>query len=328
MQFAHPLYLLLIPAVVVPLLVWYLMKQRNARPSLAISTVAPFARLGTPVKAAMRHVCFLLRILAICCLITIIARPQLKNSWTTTPTEGTDIVLALDVSTSMLIRDFKPNRFDASRQIAQEFISNRTGDNIGLVIFAGESLTGMPMTVDHAALMNYISGLRMGALPDGTAIGDGIATSLNRLKEGKAKSQSIILLTDGSNNTGVVAPITAADIAKEMGVRIYTIGVGSNTTVDVPVQTPFGVQYEKVKAVIDDDALQQIADLTGGKYFRATNNNMLSDVFSEIDQLEKTRMDINHFSHTEDDYMLFAWLTFIFVMAELVIRYTVTRSIP
>lgn len=328
MQFAHPIYLLLIPAVVIPLIVWYLLKQRNARPSLSISTVAPFSRMSTPLKARMRHVCFLLRLLAICCLIMIISRPQLKNSWTTTPTEGTDIVLALDVSTSMLIRDFTPNRFDASRQIAQEFISNRTGDNIGLVIFAGESLTGMPMTVDHAALMNYISGLRMGALPDGTAIGDGIATSLNRLKEGKAKSQSIILLTDGSNNTGVVAPVTAADIAKEMGVKIYTIGVGSNTTVEVPVQTPFGVQYEKVKAVIDDAALQQIADVTGGKYFRATNNKMLSDVFAEIDKLEKTRMDINHFSHTEDDYMLFAWLTFIFVMAELVIRYTVTRSIP
>lgn len=168
----------------------------------------------------------------------------------------------------------------------------------------------------------------MGAIPDGTAIGDGIATSLNRLKEGKAKSKSIILITDGSNNRGVVAPITAADIAKEMGVRIYTIGVGSNTTVDVPVQTPFGVQYEKVKAVIDDDALQQIADVTGGKFFRATNNKMLSDVFAEIDKLEKTHMDINHFSHTEDDYMLFAWLTFIFVLSELTIRYTVTRSIP
>lgn len=328
MQFAHPIYLWLIPAVLVPLIVWYIIKQRNARPSMSVSTISPFAKIKTPWKAQIRHLLFLMRLIAIACLLIILARPQLKNSWRTTPTEGTDIILALDVSTSMLARDFKPNRFEAAKEMAQQFISGREGDNIGIVIFAGESLTGLPMTVDHSALMNYINGLKMNSLPDGTAIGDGIATSLNRLKDGKAKSQSIILLTDGSNNTGIVAPLTAANIAKELGVKIYTIGVGSNTTAQMPVRTDFGIEYQNVKVVIDEATLQQIAEDTGGKYFRATNNKVLSDVFKEIDQLEKTRMDVRHFTHTEDDYILFAWIVFGLIFVELLLRYTVTRSIP
>lgn len=190
MQFAHPIYLWLIPALLVPLIVWYLFKQRDARASMAMSTTRPFAGVGTPWRAYFRHVIFALRLLTFACLLVILARPQLKNSWQTTPTEGTDIILALDVSTSMLARDFSPNRFEAAKDMAQQFISGRDGDNIGVVIFAGESLTGVPMTVDHSALLNYINGLRMNSLPDGTAIGDGIATSLNRLKDGKAKSQS------------------------------------------------------------------------------------------------------------------------------------------
>lgn len=328
MQFAHPIYLWLIPALLVPLIVWYLIKQRNARASMSMSSTDAFAKLGTPWRAYMRHVLFVLRLLTFACLLMILARPQLKNSWQTTPTEGTDIILALDVSTSMLARDFSPNRFEAAKSMAQQFISGRDGDNIGVVIFAGESLTGVPMTVDHSALLNYINGLRMNSLPDGTAIGDGIATSLNRLKDGKAKSQSIILLTDGSNNTGIVAPLTAADIAKEMGVKIYTIGVGSNTTAPMPVRTAFGVEYQDVKVVIDEATLRQIADETNGKYFRATNNKVLAEVFEEIDKLEKTRMDVRHFTHTEDDYMLFAWIAFALIFVELLLRYTVTRSIP
>lgn len=328
MQFAHPVYLWFIPALLVPLIVWYLIKQCNARASMSMSTTAPFDKVGTPWRAQVRHVLFALRLLTFACLLVILARPQLKNSWQTTPTEGTDIILALDVSTSMLARDFSPNRFEAAKNMAQQFISGRDGDNIGVVIFAGESLTGVPMTVDHSALLNYINGLRMNSLPDGTAIGDGIATSLNRLKDGKAKSQSIILLTDGSNNTGIVAPLTAADIAKEMGVKIYTIGVGSNTTAPMPVRTAFGVEYQDVKVVIDEATLKQIAEETNGKYFRATNNKVLAEVFDEIDQLEKTRMDVRHFTHTEDDYMLFAWIAFALIFVELLLRYTVTRSIP
>lgn len=327
MQFAHPTYLWLF-LIFVPLIAWYVSKQRNAKPSLGISTLSPFAGIGRSWKQYVRHLLFVLRMGAIACLIIILARPQTRDSWNTTSTEGTDIMIALDVSSSMLAMDFAPDRLEAAKAVAADFVSGRESDNIGVVIFAGESLTGIPMTVDRAMLMNYINSITMGVLPDGTAIGDGIATSLNRLKEGKAKSRSIILITDGSNNTGVVAPLTAAEVAKELGVRVYTIGVGTNGTANFPVMTPYGRQFQQLPVVIDENTLTKIADMTGGKYFRATNEKVLRDVFDEIDTLEKTRMDVRHFSHTEDNYMLFAWILFALVATELVLRYTVTRSIP
>lgn len=327
MQFAHPEYLWLL-LVLIPLAVWYIFKQRTARPSLAVSSVSAFAGMHNSWKYYLRHFLFVLRLAAIAGLIVILARPQIKDNWRTTSTEGTDIVLALDVSSSMLARDFKPDRLEAAKKVAERFVSAREGDNIGIVIFAGESLTGIPMTVDRSMLINYINSIKMDILPDGTAIGDGIATSLNRLKEGKAKSRSIILLTDGSNNTGVVAPLTAAGVAKELGVKIYTIGIGTNGMAPSPVMTPFGLEFQPQKVVIDETTLQQIANETGGKYFRATGNKVLEDIFAEIDQLEKTQMDVRHFSHTEDDYMLFAWIVFALVCTELVLRYTVLRSIP
>lgn len=327
MQFAHPEYLWLM-LVLIPLAVWYIFKQRTARPSLSVSSVSAFAGMHNSWKYYLRHFLFVLRLAAIATLIVILARPQVKDNWRTTSTEGTDIVLALDVSSSMLARDFKPDRLEAAKKVADKFVSARDGDNIGIVIFAGESLTGIPMTVDRSMLINYINSIKMDILPDGTAIGDGIATSLNRLKEGKAKSRSIILLTDGSNNTGVVAPLTAAGVAKELGVKIYTIGIGTNGMAPSPVMTPFGLEFQPQKVVIDESTLQQIADETGGKYFRATGNKVLEDIFAEIDRLEKTQMDVRHFSHTEDDYMLFAWIVFALVCTELVLRYTVLRSIP
>ena len=327
MQFAHPEYLWLL-LVLIPLAVWYVFKQRTARPSLSISSVSAFAGMRNSWKYYLRHFLFILRMAAIAALIVILARPQIKDNWRTTSTEGTDIVLALDVSSSMLARDFKPDRLEAAKKVADKFVSAREGDNIGIVIFAGESLTGIPMTVDRSMLINYINSIKMDILPDGTAIGDGIATSLNRLKEGKAKSRSIILLTDGSNNTGVVAPLTAAGVAKELGVKIYTIGIGTNGMAPSPVMTPFGLEFQPQKVVIDEATLQQIADETGGKYFRATGNKVLEDIFAEIDQLEKTQMDVRHFSHTEDDYMLFAWIVFALVCTEFVLRYTLLRSIP
>jgi len=327
MQFAHPEYLWLM-LVLIPLAVWYIFKQRTARPSLSVSSVSAFAGMHNSWKYYLRHFLFVLRLAAIATLIVILARPQVKDNWRTTSTEGTDIVLALDVSSSMLARDFKPDRLGAAKKVADKFVSARDGDNIGIVIFAGESLTGIPMTVDRSMLINYINSIKMDILPDGTAIGDGITTSLNRLKEGKAKSRSIILLTDGSNNTGVVAPLTAAGVAKELGVKIYTIGIGTNGMAPSPVMTPFGLEFQPQKVVIDESTLQQIADETGGKYFRATGNKVLEDIFAEIDQLEKTQMDVRHFSHTEDDYMLFAWIVFALVCTELVLRYTVLRSIP
>ncbi|MCC8117143.1 MAG: VWA domain-containing protein [Bacteroidales bacterium] len=327
MQFAHPSYLWLLFGLI-PLIVWYVFKQRNARPSLAMSTLAPFAHLGTPWREYVRHLLFVLRLGTIACVILILARPQTRDSWHTTSTEGTDIMLAIDVSTSMLAMDFKPDRLEAAKQVATEFVSGRESDNIGVVIFAGESLTGIPMTVDRGMLVNYINGISTSLLPDGTAIGDGIATALNRIKEGKAKSRSIILITDGSNNTGVVAPLTAAEVAKELEARIYTIGIGTNGMAEYPVMTPYGPSTQRMQVVIDEGTLRQIANLTNGKYFRATDENVLREVFAEIDSLEKTRMDVRHFSHAEDNYMLFAWIAFGLFALELLLRYTVNRSIP
>lgn len=328
MLLAHP-HLLWLFAIYIPLIIWYILRQQNAHPSLSVSSTSAFAALPRSSKQYLRHFMFILRLLAIGCVIIVLARPQMKDKWSTSSTEGTDIVLSLDISSSMYARDFRPDRFEAAKDVAARFIQGRENDNLGLVLFAGESLTGMPMTVDRARLLNYLNDVTIGMLEDGTAIGDGIATSLNRLKEGKAKSKSIILLTDGSNNTGVVAPISAAEVAKEMGVKIYTIGVGTNGVAPYPVRNMFGqIEYQNQKVEIDESTLRSIADMTGGKYYRATDNQTLEQVFSEIDALEKTRMDVKVFSHTEDNYMLWAWLAFAFFAFEMILRYFFLRPIP
>lgn len=328
MQFAHP-HILWLLLLLLPLAVWYIWKLRNSQATMAMSTTSPFARLPHSWKEYLRYFLILLRLGALACLIVVLARPQVKDSWRTSSTEGTDIVLALDVSTSMLARDFRPDRFGAAKEVATRFIAGRESDNIGIVIFAGESLTGVPMTIDRAQLVSYLQNLDMNMLEDGTAIGDGIATALNRLKEGRAKSKSIILLTDGSNNTGVVAPVTASEVAKELGVKIYTIGIGTNGSAPYPTRTMSGaIEFTPQPVVIDEATLRTIAESTGGKYFRATGNRVLEDIFKEIDALEKTHMDVRHFSHTEDNYMLWAWLALALFTFELVLRYTVLRSIP
>jgi Ca-activated chloride channel family protein len=328
MQLAHPHYLWIF-IIYVPLIIWYIMKQRNANATMALSSTSAFAKMPRTWKQYVRHLLFVLRLAALGCLIIVLARPQLKDNWRTTSTEGTDIVIALDVSSSMLARDFKPDRLEAAKKVASKFVAGRESDNIGIVIFAGESLTGVPMTVDRSQLISYIESINMDMLEDGTAIGDGIATSLNRLKEGKAKSKSIILLTDGSNNTGVVAPISASEVAKELGVKIYTIGIGTNGNAPYPTRNIFGkIEYTPQPVVIDEATLRTIAESTGGKYFRATGNKVLEEVFAEIDALEKTQMDVKHFSHTEDDYMFWAWLALGLFALELLLRYTVVRSIP
>ena len=328
MQLAHP-HLLWLLTLLIPIIVWYIMRQRGAHPSLAISSTSAFSAMPTSWKQYLRHFLFVLRLGAIACLVVVLARPQMKDKWSSTSTEGTDIVIALDISGSMLARDFDPNRFEAARATASSFIQGRESDNIGLVIFAGESLTGVPMTVDRTQLLSYLEGVQIGMLEDGTAIGDGIATSLNRLKEGKAKSKSIILLTDGTNNTGVVAPLSAADVAKEMDVKIYTIGIGTNGMAEYPVQNAFGrIVYQPQKVEIDEQTLRAIASNTGGTYFRAVDNNALSEVFAEIDALEKTQMDVKVFSHTEDNYMLWAWLAFGLFALEMLLRYLFLRPIP
>lgn len=329
MHFANPQYLWLF-LLYIPLIAWYVWRQKNYNATLAVSTLSAFGAVRTTWRVVMRHLLFVLRLAAIGCLIIILCRPQNHDSWHTSRIEGTDIMMAIDVSGSMWARDFKPDRLEASKKLASEFIAERDNDNIGVVVFAGESLTGLPMTTDHAALINYIDGVEVGMLEDGTAIGDGIVTSINRIKNGKAKSKSIILLTDGSNNTGIVAPLSAAEVAKKNGIKIYTIGIGTNGVAPYPVRLDAlgRPQFENQKVVIDEATLQGIAKMTGGKYFRATNNKSLQAVFKEIDALEKTQMDVNNFSRTEDDYMLWAWLLLGFVCLELALRYTVLRTMP
>lgn len=328
MQFAHPKILFLLIGVI-PLIVWYVLKHRNARPSLAISSLSPLARIGKPFRARLLHIPFVLEILAFCCLVVVLARPQTYDSWHSSNIEGTEIVLAMDISTSMLAKDFRPNRLEASKEMAAKFIADREHDNIGVVIFAGESLTGIPMTFDRATATNYISQISSDMLVDGTAIGDGIATSINRLKDGKAKSKSIILLTDGSNNTGGVAPLTAAEIAKSLGIKIYTIGIGTNGMADYPQIDYFGrMSYVKIPVVIDENTLRQIAETTGGKYFRATGNNVLKSIFDEINSLETSVLDVRNFSHTEDNYFLWALAAFLLIGLDIVLRQTYLRTIP
>lgn len=328
MQFAHPEILWLF-LIYVPLTVWYIAKHRNAYPAMSVSTASPFRQLPSSIRGHMLHLLFVLKMLALGCLIIILARPQTHDSWNDSTIEGTDIILAIDTSSSMLARDFRPDRLGAAKEVAIKFVNDRENDNIGVVIFAGESLTGVPMTTDRAALVNYLSLLTDGMIEDGTAIGDGLATSINRIKDGKAKSKSIILLTDGSNNTGVVAPLTAAEIARELGIKVYTIGVGTNGMADYPQIDYFGrLSYVKMPVVIDEATLKQIAETTGGKYFRATDNKVLQQVFDEINALEKSVLDVRRFSHTEDNYLNWAIAALALVLAEILLRNTVLRTIP
>lgn len=330
MQFAHPKFLWFF-LVLIPLVAWYVLKQRNARPSLAISTVSAFDGIGRSWRQYVRHLLFVLRLGALSCLIIILARPQVKDRWNTSSTEGTDIVIALDVSTSMLAKDLTPNRLERAKKVAQQFIDSRPNDKIGIVLFAGEALTGLPMTTDREALKAYLKAVDVNQLEDGTAIGDGLATAVNRLRaDSTVKSKSIILLTDGSNNTGITTPLDGSRAAKEYGIKIYSIGIGSNGTALFPDHYDYAgrIVYAPQKVVIEEEPLRQMAANTGGKYFRADDDKALSAIFAEIDALETTRLDIRNYSHTEDDYMLWAWLCFGLVCLELLLRYTAARSIP
>ena len=331
MQFAHPIILWLLPIVLIPVIIWYVLKHRNMRPALQVSTTTPFASINRPFKHYLRHALFAMRILALASLIIVLARPTTHDSWRESTTEGTDIVIAVDISSSMLARDFDPDRRGAAKQVASQFVNGRENDNMGLVIFAGESLTGVPMTTDRATLTNYIEQLNFNMLEDGTAIGDGLATAINRIKDGQAKSKSIILLTDGSNNTGNVAPLTAAEIARQLGIKVYTIGIGKNGNAPMPTVDFFGrMTYTNQPVVIDEATLREISAMTGGKYFRATGNNVLKEIFDEIDTLEKTVIDVRNFSHTEDSSLTFLLIAAALglIAIELLLRHTVMRSIP
>lgn len=328
MQLANPKLLWLF-LIWVPLIAWYIRSYPTSHASLGVSSLAAVAKLPRTWREMGLHLCFILKLLAIGAVIIVLCRPQKRDAWSMSETYGTDLVLAMDISGSMLARDFKPDRFEAAKAVANKFVAGREHDNIGIVIFAGESFTAVPMTNDRAVLSNYINEIQMGMITDGTAIGDGLATAINRIREGKAKSKAIILLTDGSNNTGVVAPLTAAEIAKKYGIKVYTIGIGTNGNALFPQQNAFGrIEYVPMPVVIDEATLRQIADMTGGKYFRATGNNVLAEIFAQIDTLEKTKLDVHNFSATEDDYTLWAALALGLFTLAVVLRHTLFRTIP
>ncbi|MGL5015745.1 MAG: vWA domain-containing protein [Bacteroidales bacterium] len=327
MEFAKPLYLYLL---VVPLamVVWYIFRQHRAEATLQLSTTKGVESLSPGMKVRMRHTPFAMRVLAIIFLIAALARPQSSNSWSKVTSEGIDIMMTLDISSSMLAADLKPNRLEAAKDVASSFIAGRSSDNIGLVVFAGESFTQCPLTTDHAVLLNLFRGIECGMIEDGTAIGLGLANAVSRLKESTAKSKVIILLTDGSNNRGEIAPVTAAEIARSFGVRVYTVGVGTMGTAPMPMQTPFGVQYQNVPVEIDEKVLTQIASLTDGKYFRATDNSSLKEIYSEIDQLEKSKMQSQEFSKRDEQFKWFALVAFLALLIEAILRLTIYRKIP
>lgn len=329
MQFAHPKILWLF-VVLVPLIVLYILRQRNAHPAMSVSSAMPFARMPWSFRAALRHVVFALLLGALGCMIIVLARPQTHNATSKTNVEGTDIMIALDVSSSMLADDFEPSRLEVAKEVATNFVKGRQNDNIGLVIFSGETLTGVPMTISHGAIIDYIAAIRPKMLADGTQIGDGIANSVNELLGGKAKSKSIILLTDGSNTGGIVYPITAAEIAADNNIKIYTIAIGSNTTASIPIVDYFGrvVSYQPIKVEINTEELEKIAEITGGRAFRAYDSTDLKEVFAEIDKLETTVLDVSEFVHTRDDYEPWAIAALMLVVLALGMRYTLLRTIP
>ncbi|MBI9068162.1 MAG: VWA domain-containing protein, partial [Salinivirgaceae bacterium] len=294
------LYFLL---VLIPIIVWYVLRNNTLQASIQVSTLGSFAKMPNTYKYYLRHLPVVLRVLALAALIVAVARPQSTDNWSNTTTEGIDVVLALDISSSMLAEDFKPNRLDAAKKDAIRFISGRPNDRIGLVVFSGESFTQCPLTTDHAVLINLINDVKQGMIEDGTAIGLGLANSVSRLKESTAKSKVIILMTDGVNNQGEVPPLTAAEIASTFGVRVYTIGIGTNGQAPYPVQDMFGrKRYQQMDVEIDEEVLTQIAHLTDAKYFRATNNERLQEVYDEIDKLEKSKIEVKEYSRKNEEY--------------------------
>ncbi len=325
--FAYPwmlLLLLIIPAMIF----WYWKIGRAKQPSITYSSLKAFQRVPLSWKERFRHAPIALRSIAVALLIIALARPQSFSSGQNVSTEGIDIVIALDVSGSMISEDFKPNRVEAAKEVARKFIDGRPNDRIGLVVFSSEAFTQCPITIDHRVLENLLREIKPGMTGDQTAIGNGLADAVGRLKDGAAKSKVIILLTDGVNNTGEVDPLTAAEIAKTYGVRVYTIGVGTEGNAPYPVQTPFGIRYQMVPVEIDEGLLKKIAETTGGQYFRATNNTALDEIYRKIDRLEKTRIEVTSYRNAAE--LFSGWLDagLILLLFELGLSKTVLRRIP
>jgi Ca-activated chloride channel homolog len=305
---------------------WY--KHVKGHAEIQISNTGSFENHTGSLKRYLFHLTYIFRLLAIGLLIVALARPQSSSSRQDVTIEGIDIVIALDISGSMLAMDLKPDRLEAAKEIAAEFISGRPDDRFGLVIFSGETFTQAPLTTDHTVVKNLFKDIKSGMIEDGTAIGDGLATSVSRLKDSKAVSKVVILLTDGVNNMGSVDPLTAAEIAKMYGIRVYTVGVGTTGTAPFPVRTPFGMQTQYVEVTIDEELLQQVSEMTNGRYFRATSNQKLRDVYREIDQLEKSKIDVTEFTRRKEEFFPFALLALILLTLEIFLRNTVFKTIP
>lgn len=332
MEFANKEYFFLL-ILLIPYILWYLLYKKKSEPTMRIADTFAYRYAPRSWKVILMPIQLFIRIAIFVLLVIILARPQTQNSWKNETVEGIDIMLAMDVSTSMLAEDLKPNRIEAAKQVAAEFIIGRPNDNIGLTIFAGEAFTQCPMTVDHASLLNLLQNVRTdiaarGLIQDGTAIGMGLANAVSRLKDSKAKSKVVILLTDGSNNMGDLSPMTSAEIAKSLGIRVYTIGVGTNKVAPYPMPVAGGVQYVNIPVEIDTKTLKDIADATDGDFYRATNNSELLSIYKEIDKLEKSKLNVKKFSKKYDVYQSFALIAVILLLLEILFRITIFKRIP
>lgn len=325
--FARPelFYLLL---GLIPMIVWYVLRQKKSKASIQISTIESLKKAPLTWKHSLRHAAFVLQLGVLSLIIVCLARPQSSNSWQNQTVEGIDIMIALDMSSSMLARDFQPDRLGAAKSVAIEFVSGRMFDRIGLVVFSAESFTQCPLTTDRAVLINLFNNLEPGLLEDGTAIGLGLANAVSRLKDSEAKSKVVILLTDGENNRGEIAPITAAEIAKTFGIRVYTIGIGTMGMAPYPIQTPFGVQIRDIEVKIDEKTLQEISNITDGKYFRATDNKTLIAIYKEIDRLERTKIENKEFSKKNEEYRKYAIGALVLALFAMILQFVVFRHIP
>ncbi len=327
MTFHNPEYLFVL-LVLIPIIYWYIKELYKSDASLQISSHRNLVSFPKSLKVRLMHLPFILRVLAVILIVIAVARPQASNSWRTENTEGIDIMIALDISGSMLAEDFRPNRLEASKSVANDFILSRPNDNIGLVLFAGKSFTQCPLTTDHAVLINLFNNIEYGMIEDGTAIGLGLANAVNRLRDSQAKSKVVILLTDGDNNRGDIAPVSAGELAQTFGIRVYTIGVGSRGRVNIPVQTPMGRQYQQIESAFDEKPLEEIAAMTGGKYFRATNNEKLRSIYQEIDQMEKTKINVREYNKKYEEYFIFALAGLLLLVIELLLRNAYLKKIP
>ena len=314
---------------IIPILTIYFWKfKRFKAPTIQISSTDSFARIPPTWKSRIINLPLFCRLFAFVFLVIALARPQSSSSSSNVTTEGISIVIALDISASMLAEDFKPNRIESAKKVAQQFIDGRPNDLIGLVIFSGESFTQCPITSDHSVLRNVLKDVQPGMLVDGTAIGEGLATAISRVKDAKTKSKVVVLITDGVNNSGAIPPSTAGEIAKAFDVRVYSIGVGTKGMAPYPFKTPFGIQYQNMEVQIDETLLTQVAQNTDGKYFRATGNKALENVFREIDRLEKSKIEVTEFNRYTEEYLPFALIAFALIFCELILRYTLLKSLP